>query len=213
MSLAAVPGHPDWLMSAGGESGPDDNDIHIWDWRNEKIIKTLSGHKDQVYPAFVSPDGKLIASASHDRTVRVWSISDEVELRSWDACEPNESLAWFPESRRIVTGAADFSMVIYDTETGKELQRIPREGSGTARVTVSADGLLLLTTHGHNPSVNLWDVSTGTKVYTFAGNANEVYSCALLKSGKFALVAGGSGNGGNIDDFALRLWRLPVVQP
>ena len=213
MSLAAVPGQPDWLMSAGGDSGTENNDIHIWDWPKTKVVRTFSGHMDRVYPATVSPNGKFIASTSHDRTVRVWNISDEVEVRSWKACEANESLTWFPDSRQIVAGAPDFSLAVYDVESGKEMQRIPQQGRIALRVSVSSDGHLILTTHGHDPFVNLWDVSTGARVYTFLGNVNEVYSCALLKSGKFALVAGGWWDTRNKDDFALRLWRLPVRQP
>lgn len=42
-------------------------------WLSSALLPTLEGHEDSVSALAVLPDGRL-ASASHDRTVRVWDL-------------------------------------------------------------------------------------------------------------------------------------------
>ena len=45
------------------------------------LVRTLTGHTDQVLGVAFSPDGATLASASADQTVRIWRVLDGVSLR------------------------------------------------------------------------------------------------------------------------------------
>lgn len=48
--------------------------IKVWDAVSGACLKTLEGHTDEIYCVDVSPDGKFIASASNDKTIKLWSF-------------------------------------------------------------------------------------------------------------------------------------------
>ena len=54
----------------------NDSNILVWDARNFKLLRELSGHAGAVHSLAFSPDGRLIASGSADKTVKIWKLED-----------------------------------------------------------------------------------------------------------------------------------------
>jgi WD40 repeat protein len=50
--------------------------LRIWDIVNDKVVRKFKGHKDEIYYASFSPDGKFVVTASADKTARIWNIED-----------------------------------------------------------------------------------------------------------------------------------------
>jgi len=46
------------------------------------MVRTLKGHTGHVYGVSISPDGRLLASASGDMTIRLWNLETAELIRT-----------------------------------------------------------------------------------------------------------------------------------
>lgn len=63
---------PSWLLA----SGSDDKLIQLFDVKYGNCVGTLQGHTGWILALHARPDGAYLASASSDRTVKIWAMDE-----------------------------------------------------------------------------------------------------------------------------------------
>src|SRR2546423_369403 len=83
-------------------------------------VQTLEGHTDGVCAVVFSPDGKLMASASDDSTVRLWDTTTGAALQTFEGhTDDVNAVAFSPDGKLLALVSDDGSKVrLWDVTTG-----------------------------------------------------------------------------------------------
>jgi WD40 repeat protein len=163
-------------------------------------VDVLKGHTKEVYSVRFSPDGKTIASGSHDKTVRVWDVESGQEMRKLKGHSSSVWPASFsPNGKSVVSGSADWTVRIWDVESGKAVRTLKGHSDGVSSVCFSPDGRTVVS-GSWDKTVRIWDVESGKEVLKLEGHSDGVYSVSFSPSGN-TIVSGSA-------DTTVRLWEV-----
>ncbi|HEY9815664.1 MAG TPA: WD40 repeat domain-containing protein [Candidatus Obscuribacterales bacterium] len=110
-------------------TGSDDFTMFLWDPSSaKKPLARLTGHQGLVNVVTFSPNGQLLASASFDKSLRIWNGTTGkfvATLRGHVGAV--YQVAWSGDSRMIVSGSKDSTLKVWNVNTKKMLFELPGE--------------------------------------------------------------------------------------
>ncbi|MDG3003633.1 WD40 repeat domain-containing serine/threonine protein kinase [Paludisphaera mucosa] len=145
------------LASAGAD---EDGAITIWTHSAEGWTKSrlLRGHDRQVNALSFGPDGRHLASVSHDWTARSWDLEDGSSTVLRGHISRVWGVAASRDGARIATAGGDRSVRIWDAATGEEEATLLAHEGRVRAVAFAPDGRFLASC-GDDGLVYLWDPS------------------------------------------------------
>ena len=195
----ALPSHNPHFIAYGGSGNhnirmrySDDGD-----WRGE-----VSGHTASVESLAFKPNSYLLASGSNDKTIRIWNVGDNNNLRHVRTLRGHtdavDSVAWSPDGRTLASASPDGTVRLWNPDNGINFAVLRGHKRSVRHVAWSPDGRILAS-GSDDKTIRLWDPDThGTRRVLQYPAASFINSLAFHPNGQ--TLAGG------ISDGTVRLW-------
>lgn len=158
-------------------------------------IEIDQGAPNSVMSVAYSPDGRFLASANANGTVKLWNLATGRRNRTLRGHAGAVNAVALSADGRLAAGAGDDKTVrLWETATGRAAQSLAHP----ARVlSVAFGGGSLLAAGCADGSIKVWDAATGRELRALAGHTGEVFGLAFARDGR--TLASGSAD-------SLRIW-------
>ncbi|MFI1172379.1 nSTAND1 domain-containing NTPase [Streptomyces melanogenes] len=172
-----------------------------------RLSQVLRGHAYMVRQTAWSPDGRHIATAAHDRTVRMWSADNGSCVRVLSGhTDAVDAVCWSPDGQRLCSAGRDHVLRLWDAATGGHTRVLSGHTDRIDALAWSPDGRLLASGSA-DTTVRVWDADTGACLHVLTGHQGNVRRVDWPPDGRLA-SAGADGT--------VRIWgadrtRTPVA--
>uniref|UniRef100_A0A9R1SEQ4 Transducin beta like 3 n=2 Tax=Cyprinus carpio TaxID=7962 RepID=A0A9R1SEQ4_CYPCA len=192
-------------------SGSQDCTIKVWDLPDplpdvgcDVMLMTArlteKAHDKDVNSVTISPNDKLLASGSQDRTAKLWSLADMSLLGVFRGHSRGIWCVQFsPVDQVLATASADGSIKIWSIQDFSCLRTFEGHDASVLKVIFVSRGTQLVSS-GSDGLVKLWTIKTNECVKTFDAHQDKVW--ALHASSKDDLMVTGSA------DSTITLWKV-----
>jgi uncharacterized protein with WD repeat len=188
------------LVTGGGESLLyRAGDVKIWDVRTGTQTASLEGQPTIVWSVAASADGKTLITSGYDGKIILWNVAEKkpqqtIEKKGWI-----RRVALTPDGKNFAAGMEDGSVILFETDGGKELKTFKAHEAAVYDVAFSPDGATLATC-STDKLAKLWDwkVEMPMEKAKLEGHGDAVWAVAWSKDGSLATASA---------DRKIKLWN------
>ena len=180
------------VFSADGKqlfAAGSDNRIRLWNISADakegtnKIVTSRFAHEGGILRLALSLDGKLLASTSTDKSLKLWSTADLTEILPLEKQPDWSSALAFTDKAQLVAGRIDGSLSVYESTTGKTVMAPAPAKPAVAKKAAAKAGMAAkptitaVTPRGLHNGMEQQLVITGKEL----ANATVLFTDARLK--------------------------------
>lgn len=180
--------------------------IRLWNVADATECSPFARHQGEVSAVAFAPDGRILATASHDHTIVFWKTATGEKVGELLGHQGHvKAIAFSPDGQFVASGSDDKTIRVWKAATGKELQQFQGPLRAITSLAFSPDGRTLASGEGMagevkvsgmrmpDRAVRLWNIATGKTIHEFQAKTGRVDSVAFSPDGRILASAGPDG--------------------
>ncbi len=165
---------------------------YLWNQLGDLAECTLVGHTGWVNGVCYQPDGRSLASASDDGTLRIWTADTGSLLRTINAGSRMLDVCYSPDGRRLASASTNRVVQVWDAATGRSIAKLKGHTQWVSSLCFSPDGRRLAS-GSRDGTVRVWDPDAGTTVLILREHEDDVNMVRYSRDGKWLASASSDG--------------------
>jgi WD40 repeat protein len=147
-------------------------------------------HGGPVNGVAYSPDGTRVATASSDKTAKVWDATNGHLLLTLSGHSARiNGIAFSPDGKQLATASDDGAVHLWDASNGRDLMTLSGNSGPVNGVAYSPDGKLLATAQA-DKTARIWEAKSGRQLLTLNGHSGSVTGVAYdFNGGRLATAS------------------------
>lgn len=160
------------------------------------LVNTFSKHSKDVTSCSFSPNSKVLASSSGDKSVRLWNVENGTELSISPLLGHSygvNSCRFSPFGTLLATASTDGNVHLWNVNTGSVVAVLQGHKSGV-RVCRFSPNSRFLVTGSADESFCIWDVSSKTLVRCVEKLESSVMTCCFTPDSLYIITGTSMGD-------------------
>lgn len=181
-------------LAAGQQPPTEATDVLYRAVRASQQIQTLAGHTGPVNEVAVSSDGRWLATASDDLTVKLWDATTGQEVTTLSGhTAPVTSLAFSADNSHLLSGDEDSLLIIWDVAAGSLVRALRGEDDGAVRAVAFHPDNERIAAGYEAGTARVWNYVTSVPLLRQFEHAAAVTDIEFVPDGSSFATAGEDG--------------------
>ncbi|ETO20421.1 G-protein beta WD-40 repeats containing protein, partial [Reticulomyxa filosa] len=164
-----------------------------------KLSKEIQMKSTGVNSVQFSPDNTKIVSSFDDKTIRIWDIKLEREIKLLKGHSDGVNDSQFtPDGNKVLSCSEDNTIRLWDVQSGKELMIFKGHLNNVTKAQLSPDGNIVISS-SNDQTIIVWEAKSGKNIMTL-GHSDYVNSVKFSPTGKTFVSAS--------NDRTIRIWDV-----
>ncbi|PSB50284.1 hypothetical protein C7B77_22960 [Chamaesiphon polymorphus CCALA 037] len=195
--------HKSGLLYSSGK----DSLIKLWNIKTAAELISIDSQQAKINCLAISPDGKLLISASRDRTIKIWylGLTDEHSIDNLIAIETHQlsvnAIAFNPIASEVkfASVSSDRRVMLWGMDSKTPLSILTAHTQAVKTLAFSPDGKVLATA-GDDGSIHIWDLEHRQLTQTLSAHRWTISGLAFCANDNTLISASWDGN--------LKFWQI-----